>query len=421
MFDTRTGKPKVIARFPPAAVAQVIIAIVADLIPFLNFLQEQLQAAPVSSKYLWSYNGSPVTTDAASKALGEMTNRHLGVRLTIQLWRHIAKAIDRDLIRGFTGDDFDEIDDTVVHDFQSGHRVGTAVHNYAVRADMLLGLSNATIQAFRDVSMQWHKWLGLESRMMGPPPSPEKRMVMLSSQTFPAPETPRRVDAGVFETPPIRKHSRIESNPFGSDSGRSVTHTIQDTMTRLKKPLIGFLSQQQGDVIKAAVDEISDLIVVLPTGGGKTLVFQISCLLEPSKSHIVVSPLDALLQMTVCKCQDQGIDAIQWKPGTVAMKTIIFVSVETATNPETNFYEHVQALSNRAHLVWIGFDEGHIAIKDAGFRRSMLDLPVLAALAPRRIITTATLPAHTEQEIRAKFNMSNARTIRAPTARLDIE
>ena len=156
--QAHTGKPRVIARFLPAAVSQVLIAIIADLIPFLNFLQDQAQAAPISTTYLWSINNVPVPTETASRVLSAITKEHLGVALSIQPWRHIAKAIDRDLIRGFTGEDFDEIDDTVVHDFQAGHTVGTAIHNYAVRADMLQGLSNATIQAFRDVSMQWHKW-----------------------------------------------------------------------------------------------------------------------------------------------------------------------------------------------------------------------------------------------------------------------
>lgn len=34
--QARTGKPKVIARFPPAVTAQVLIAIVADLLPFVS-------------------------------------------------------------------------------------------------------------------------------------------------------------------------------------------------------------------------------------------------------------------------------------------------------------------------------------------------------------------------------------------------
>ena len=420
--QARTGKPRVIARFPPAAVAQVLIAIIADVLPFLDFLRRQAQAPPLSSTYLWSNNGLPVTTESASKGLGNMTQHHLGVYLTIQPWRHIAKAIDRDLIRGFTGEDFDEIDDTVVHDFQSGHTVTTAVHNYAVRADMLVGLSNATIQAFRDVSIQWHKWLGVDTRMMGPPPSPDKRLISATPHRPNAPpETPRRQETSVAETSSVRKHSRVESNPFSAESGRSVVATIRDAMARLVTPLLSFISPQQRDAIKAAVDETSDLIIVLPTGGGKTLVYQIPCLLETSKAHIVVSPLDALLQTTVRKCQEEKIDTMQWTAGTIDMKTLIFVSVETAVNPETGFFAYVQTLQDRANLAWIGFDECHIAIKDKGFRKAMSNLPVLAAIAPRRIMTTATLPAHMEMDIRTEFNMSHARTIRASTARLDIE
>ena len=69
--QTRTGKPRVIARFSPAAVAQVLIAIVADLLPFINFLQRQAQATSASATYLWPNNGLPVPSDIASKALSD--------------------------------------------------------------------------------------------------------------------------------------------------------------------------------------------------------------------------------------------------------------------------------------------------------------------------------------------------------------
>ena len=51
--------------------AQVLITIVADLLPLINFLQHQSQATLVSSTYLWSNNGLQVSTDMASKALLE--------------------------------------------------------------------------------------------------------------------------------------------------------------------------------------------------------------------------------------------------------------------------------------------------------------------------------------------------------------
>ena len=139
---------------------------------------------------------------------------------------------------------------------------------------------------------------------MAPPPSPEERLISAIPHrpTYPAPETPRRVDTGVVGTPPTHKHLRIKSNPFSLDSERTVIKTILSRMARLKTSLLNFLSPQQADAIKAAVDETSDLIVVLPIRGGKTIVYQIPCLLEPSKAHIVVSPLDALLQLTGRKC-----------------------------------------------------------------------------------------------------------------------
>ena len=85
-----------------------------------------------------------------------------------------------------------------------------------------------------------------------------------------APETSRRADPGVIETPPTRKYLRQGIKPFSSVSGRSVMDTIRTRMAKLRTPLLSFLSQQQADAVKAAVDETSDLIVILPTGGGKT-------------------------------------------------------------------------------------------------------------------------------------------------------
>ena len=55
--QARTGKLKVTARFVPAAITQVLIAIVADLCPFVDFLHHQAKAESISSTYLWSKNG----------------------------------------------------------------------------------------------------------------------------------------------------------------------------------------------------------------------------------------------------------------------------------------------------------------------------------------------------------------------------
>jgi len=65
------------------------------------------------------------------------------------------------------------------------------------------------------------------------------------------------------------------------------------------------LGQQQ--IIEAALQD-QDLLVIMPTGGGKSLCFQLPALLKPGLT-VVVSPLIALMQDQVEALQDNGIGA----------------------------------------------------------------------------------------------------------------
>jgi ATP-dependent DNA helicase RecQ len=63
----------------------------------------------------------------------------------------------------------------------------------------------------------------------------------------------------------------------------------------------------QQQIIEAALEN-RDLLVIMPTGGGKSLCFQLPALLKPGLT-VVVSPLIALMQDQVEALQDNGIGA----------------------------------------------------------------------------------------------------------------
>jgi ATP-dependent DNA helicase RecQ len=63
----------------------------------------------------------------------------------------------------------------------------------------------------------------------------------------------------------------------------------------------------QKEIIEAALNN-RDLLVIMPTGGGKSLCFQLPALLKPGLM-VVVSPLIALMQDQVDSLQDNGIGA----------------------------------------------------------------------------------------------------------------
>ena len=63
----------------------------------------------------------------------------------------------------------------------------------------------------------------------------------------------------------------------------------------------------QGDIIEHMVGG-GDALVLMPTGGGKTLCFQIPALVRPG-CGVVISPLIALMQDQVAALQQLGVRA----------------------------------------------------------------------------------------------------------------
>jgi ATP-dependent DNA helicase RecQ len=87
------------------------------------------------------------------------------------------------------------------------------------------------------------------------------------------------------------------------------TVTQPRSLEQALKHFFGYNSFRPGqrEIVEAALEQ-RDMMIVMPTGGGKSLCFQLPALLKPGLS-VVVSPLIALMQDQVEALLDNGIGA----------------------------------------------------------------------------------------------------------------
>src|SRR3984957_3680186 len=84
---------------------------------------------------------------------------------------------------------------------------------------------------------------------------------------------------------------------------------MEDLTIRALKRTFGFDAFRPGQ--EAIVHDVlagRDVLALMPTGGGKSLCYQLPALLQPGVS-LVVSPLIALMQDQVRQLQNNGIPA----------------------------------------------------------------------------------------------------------------
>lgn len=172
----------------------------------------------------------------------------------------------------------------------------------------------------------------------------------------------------------------------------------------------------QQQVIEALVAG-DDALVIMPTGGGKSLCYQIPALAR-SGVGIVISPLIALMRNQVDALNELGIAAGFLNSTLTHEET---ADIESAIEqdrldilyvaPERLQQERTLSLLARSKLALFAIDEAHCVSQwGHDFRSDYLKLNVLAERFPGvpRVALTATADAQTQAEIINRLSLENA-------------
>lgn len=173
----------------------------------------------------------------------------------------------------------------------------------------------------------------------------------------------------------------------------------------------------QGDIIRE-VSEGRDALVLMPTGGGKSLCYQVPALVR-SGTAIVISPLIALMQDQVAALKELGVRAAflnstmdfeQARATEYALMTgeldLLYCAPERLIQPRTIELLHDASISLFA------IDEAHCVSQwGHDFRSDYLQLSMLSEQFPGvpRIALTATADERTRKEIAERLSLTGAR------------
>ncbi|MDN5631320.1 MULTISPECIES: DNA helicase RecQ [Kocuria] len=174
---------------------------------------------------------------------------------------------------------------------------------------------------------------------------------------------------------------------------------------------------EQAEIIEQVVGG-GDAVVLMPTGGGKSLCYQIPALLREG-TGVVVSPLIALMADQVAALEAVGIRAA-YLNSTLEPYEAQEVERQLGAGeidllymaPERLILPRTVELLKRSPIALFAIDEAHCVSQwGHDFRPDYMGLSVLADAFPDvpRIALTATATRATHQEITERLRMENAR------------
>jgi len=198
----------------------------------------------------------------------------------------------------------------------------------------------------------------------------------------------------------------------------TTNNTMSQEALEVLRTIYGYenFRNQQHDIVSTVIAG-NDALVLMPTGGGKSLCYQIPSLVRAGVG-IVVSPLIALMQDQVDALKAMNLSAAfinsSMDPAAVAQTESALLAGELDmlyVAPERLLMPGMLNLLDKADIALFAIDEAHCVSQwGHDFRKEYLGLSILAeryAHVPR-IALTATADERTRAEIAQNLQLTEA-------------
>ena len=229
--------------------------------------------------------------------------------------------------------------------------------------------------------------------------------------------TKRTLEDSADVQPPTKR-----SKPFLDGSWENIKDRPEEAALKGLRLVLGAEAHFKTKMQEEALTEVvqanpGPLLMVLPTGAGKSLLFMAPAALPLALVTVVIVPYVALRANLEAKAKAAGVAYASFKSGFRAVVPLVFASVEQLSY---DLPHYLRAMHETSQLQRIVVDEAHVMLTEWGFRdKGLKQLKRVADFCAtcQVLLLTATLPPSLDKAIAEAYCLPNLVIRRHPTRR----
>lgn len=202
-----------------------------------------------------------------------------------------------------------------------------------------------------------------------------------------------------------------------------MSQALQRIRVLIGKPTATWTCNAQKEAMRAVLDLTNDVLALMCTGSGKTMLAIIPTLLEKQSITVAVLPLKSLTADYIRKLDDMDVlyEIFSSKSTRISgTKNLVLVSVDRARSPQ--WRQALAEVNHRVKVVRMVVDEGQLALTADEYRDALKDLYELRQFKMQLVVLSGTLQPISEEALMDTFGMAKSTIIiRTRTIRPELQ